>query len=174
MVFASPMGLRSTAMFTGRHDLTLDPKNRLSVPIDVRVELHPETHGTRFYVVPGFRKNTLCLFPELFFRAHAREYLTRLMEPEDQLDFEDFVLGRSELAEIDKQGRMVVPDHLLRMAGIGTALTLTGGGDHLVLWSREDYENRVSSAGQRGPEVWTAVRRKGQSAGPATAATATV
>lgn len=40
----------------------------------------------------------------------------------------------------DSQGRVVIPERLLKRAGIGKEITLLGVHDHLEIWNRADYD----------------------------------
>ncbi|MCH8053349.1 MAG: division/cell wall cluster transcriptional repressor MraZ, partial [Planctomycetes bacterium] len=55
--------------------------------------------------------------------------------------------------EMDKQGRILLPERMLKRADIGTELMLTGAGGHLDLWNRAVYEEFVESNWSRWAEV---------------------
>jgi MraZ protein len=49
------------------------------------------------------------------------------------------------LLETDNQGRILLPDRLLKRAGIEKEVTLIGVQDHLELWNRRDFEEFENS-----------------------------
>ena len=61
----------------GTHELTIDAKNRLSIPFAIRRKLS-EDDGHSFYVVPGRRDRTLALYPEKYYERLRAEL------PEDE------------------------------------------------------------------------------------------
>jgi len=44
--------------------------------------------------------------------------------------------------EWDSQGRVVLPEKLLKRAELGKEVTLIGMQDHLELWNRSDWDQR--------------------------------
>ena len=119
----------------GTYELTVDAKNRLSVPFNIRRKL--EEHS--FYVLPGLRKGTLALYPEGYFER------LRPVPPAESLssathEWRQFEYSQCALVDPDSQGRVLLPDRLLKRAGIGKDVTLIGVQDHLELWNREDFE----------------------------------
>ena len=45
-------------------------------------------------------------------------------------------------AELDKQGRVVIPATLLKNAGIGREVTVAGVYDHLEIWDRVSWREQ--------------------------------
>jgi MraZ protein len=46
-------------------------------------------------------------------------------------------------ADLDKQGRIVLPPGLLERAGIGREVTVTGVYDHLEIWDRAAWRKQL-------------------------------
>ena len=44
------------------------------------------------------------------------------------------------VAELDKQGRFVIPDDLLSQSGFGMEVCLIGAGDHFEVWNLTQWE----------------------------------
>ena len=55
--------------------------------------------------------------------------------------------------EMDKQGRVVLPDRIRRRAGIKPDVTLIGVGNYLELWNKATYENFIESNWSRWSEI---------------------
>jgi len=124
----------------GTYELTIDAKNRLSIPFAIRRKLHPEEHGQSFYLIPGRRSGTLALYPEKYY-----ERLQENVPPDDALSeevfaFRQFEYAASALLEPDDQGRVLLPQRLLQRLGFGKDVVLIAVRDHLELWRREDFE----------------------------------
>lgn len=123
------------------YDLTIDPKNRLSIPNAIRSKMNEDTEGRSFYVVPGDRRTILYMFAERYYEElrKSRPLAERLSkEARDWLRFE---ASMTALVEPDAQGRIVLPDRLLKFAGLGKDVYLVGAIDHLELWSRAEYDS---------------------------------
>jgi len=125
--------------FVGTYDLTVDGKNRCSIPHPVRSKINCDSDGRAFYVLPGQRPGTLAIYPERYFEAQRR----RALRPEDLTpelhEWMQFELALCYLLDPDNQGRILLPERLLKRVGIGKEVTLTGVGDHLVLWNRAEF-----------------------------------
>jgi division/cell wall cluster transcriptional repressor MraZ len=102
--------------------------------------MDPERDGTRFYLVPGKRKGTLALYADLYFERFAEAYHESLDECEEKEDFEQIFYAMATLLDVDKQGRVVLPQRILDQARIGKKVTVCGFRDHLVIWNREAFD----------------------------------
>ncbi|MCL2329689.1 MAG: hypothetical protein FWC56_00120 [Phycisphaerae bacterium] len=154
-------------LYTGTYELTIDAKNRLCIPANIRSGMDAEKDGTTFYLVPGNRQGTLSLFADKYYERYSEQYhasLTPLAQEKE--DFEELFYAMSVLLEVDKQGRVVLAQRLLDFAGLSGPVTLTGARDHLVLWSRADHETFIQ---QRQHEYADLLRRaRQQTMGPTT------
>ena len=50
-------------LFTGEYEHTIDAKQRLAIPSEIRARLDPKVHGQAFYLAPGANGH-LWLWPE--------------------------------------------------------------------------------------------------------------
>lgn len=124
----------------GTYELSIDNKNRLSIPYSIRRKLNEERDGHSFYVVPGRRQGTLALYAEKYY-----EQLRANLPPDDQLSddafaFRQFEYSQSALLDPDNQGRILIPERLLQRAGIRKDAVMIAVRDHLELWSREAFD----------------------------------
>lgn len=124
----------------GTHELTIDAKNRLSVPFAIRRKLSEEFDGHALYVLPGRRSGTLALYPEKHFERLRRNDPADDRLSEDAYEFRQFEYSQCALLEPDGQGRVLLPERLLKRAGIDKDVVLIGVRDHLELWRREQFE----------------------------------
>lgn len=160
---------------TGRFDLTIDSKSRLSIPLAVRERMNPEVDGWSLYIRPGRRKGTFELYPEREFERSRQA--SKL--PEDASDeanrWRVFEYSQAPLLHRDEQGRVLIPKYLLERGGIRAGeVTLIGVGDHLQLWSRADYEAFLDETWPIYPELRSrALRERHVGAAPAPAAGST-
>lgn len=122
------------------YDLTIDPKNRLSIPNAIRSKMNEETDGRSFYVVPGERKTILNLFAERYYEIIRKKRPPIETLKPDARAFARWEASMTALVEPDGQGRIVLPDRLLKFAGLGKDVYLVGAIDHLELWARDEYD----------------------------------
>ena len=150
-------------MFTGVHELSVDEKNRLSIPTGLRASMDPEKHGVHFYLAPGEREHTLELFPEKYYPKYVEKLHETLADSPEAADFELFFTAMSTLLEVDKQGRILLPQHLLQFATIGRQVLLMGSRDRLVLANREGGQSFVQDMWPKYRDMKQAAKRKAMS-----------
>jgi MraZ protein len=120
-------------MLLGEHDHTLDEKNRLTLPAKLREQL-------RGGVVVS-RGMDGCLYA---YAADEWQLLSERIRALDPLSRESRMMQRhffsgAASADLDKQGRMVLPAALLESAGIEREVTVAGVYDHLEIWDRAKW-----------------------------------
>lgn len=138
------LSVEQAMLFAGRFEQTIDAKNRLSIPFTIRKKLNPEQDGHSFYVLPGQRRGTLALYPEKYFER-TRPPLPEAEVSESTHEWRKFEFSQSALLDPDSQGRVLIPEYLLKRSGIAKEVVLTGAEDHLLLWDRQDFEEFENS-----------------------------
>lgn len=124
----------------GTHELTIDTKNRLSIPFAIRRKLDPEKDGHAFYLVPGRRRGTLALYAEKYYERLRADQPHDDSLSDEAYAFRQFEYAHSALLDPDSQGRILLPERLLKKAGLQKEVMLIAVRDHLELWNREDFE----------------------------------
>jgi len=89
-----------------------------------------------------------------------------LTDSPEAADFELFFTSMSALLEVDKQGRVLLPQQQLQLAGIGRQVTLLGNRDRLVLLNRENGQTFVQEMWAKYRQMKLAAKRKLASGGP--------
>jgi len=154
----------------GEFELTIDDKNRLLVPADVRHAFLPE-HGEAFFVVlqnSGYAAAPRIpwMYPERYYEEMAMQGPVEMTPDDNQVAFNQMYYGLASRVPWDKQGRVLIPDRTLRRAGIGKDVTLIGARDHLELWNRTDWEARREELERRSVEIAALARRERSSKPP--------
>jgi MraZ protein len=126
-------------MLLGAYEHTIDDKNRLTLPAKFR-----ESFAEGIVVTRGFDK---CL------HAYRGADWVRLVEsrlaPLDTFSqgtrrIQRFLFSGASEAELDKQGRVIIPVHLLEHAGLGRDVVVAGIRDHLEIWDREAWRRELA------------------------------
>lgn len=138
-VAAKPM------IFTDAYERTIDAKNRIQIPSEFRNGLDAEVDGDAFYFCPGERKNTLSLYPSRRFEERVQALKTSRIAGDESLAFEQVYYSLASRLEMDKQGRMVLPERQLAMVSLGKAITLAGANDRIDVWRTSEYQEFVSA-----------------------------
>lgn len=136
--------------FFGNFELTIDEKNRLLIPVDVRRALDPEKNGNVLFLTLG-KNGKPWIWPEQLFKQHAEGRGTDLAPDQQDLDFDHLVFACSTRLELDKQGRVLIPEKELK--GIGKEITLSSARDHLEIWNRAEWDERRRDLEMRRTEI---------------------
>ena len=126
-------------MLLGEYEHTIDDKNRLTLPVRYR-----GSFGEGIVVTRGLDG---CLY------AYDRGAWERLVESTlvsiDQLSkegrrlYRHFFSGAAE-AELDRQGRVMIPAALLEHAGLGREVVVAGVHDRLEIWDRDAWRRELA------------------------------
>ena len=127
-------------LFTGIYEHTIDAKNRLSVPAAFRSNMDPKVDGESFYLAPGDRPNTLALWGERIFEANAAKRREGGLTDPRRLDYDHLYYATAWHLELDKLGRIRIPDLMLQNFNIQREVTITGSDDHIVIWNKNDFK----------------------------------
>ena len=143
--------LRHPILF-GEYELTIDEKNRLPVPSAVRKMISPQTDGEAFFLVVGMNRRPW-LYPRAYYEQLATRTPSDMTPGEDRLAFDQMHFAMASLLEWDKQGRILVPEKLLKRTNLGRQVTLIGARDHLELWNSDEWEVRREELLSRSSEI---------------------
>ena len=126
-------------MFFGEYEHTIDDKNRLTLPARFREALADGVVLTRG--LDG------CV--DVYARADWDAMVAARLAPLDPFtqearDLKRYFFSATADAELDKQGRVLVPPALHRHAKLGREVVVTGVHDHLEIWDRAAWANKVT------------------------------
>lgn len=139
-------------LFTGTYEHTIDAKQRLAIPAEIRNRLDPQRDGEAFYAVIG-EGPTLCLYTERGFEKRAEELDHSQLDADEVLEYERVLFSLAQRLEVDKQGRVRLPETLLGLADPGKDVVLIGVKDHLEIRSREQWSRQLQEMLQLKPQL---------------------
>ena len=123
-------------MFMGEYNHTIDAKGRLIIPSKYR-----EILGDEFVVTKGLDG---CLF--VYDNEEWQKFAEKLYDLpliSESRKFTRHFLAGATTAEVDKQGRILIPGNLREFAGLEKDVKLIGVGKRVEIWSKEKYEGAV-------------------------------
>lgn len=144
-------------LLIGEHELTIDEKNRLPVPSEIRKAIDSERDGDAFFLVLGLNRKPW-LYPERYYEQLVFQAQPEITPGEEQLDFAHANFALANRLEWDSQGRLLIPAKTLRRTELNREVTLIGAGDHLEIWNRSDWDARREQILARHPDI--AIRAK--------------
>jgi MraZ protein len=143
-------------LLTGTHARTLDDKKRLGLPKRVREQLQDPT---TLFVAPG---PDVCLW---LYTQDGLEPLAAKLDQSPATDAEARVFRRlffaqMEELDVDRSGRILVPDRLVQFAGLQHEVVLIGVRDHLELWDNSRWQQYLTQHAPRFDAVAEGAFRK--------------
>ncbi len=156
--------MRTTVLY-GEYELTIDSKNRLLIPSEVRKSLDPERDGDAFFLVVGVNHRPW-LYPERSYENFVSKLASELAPGDDMLAFDQMNFAMASQVPWDKQGRILIPDKILRRTGVDKEVMLIGVRDHLELWNRSDWEAQVEQLLARKAEIALKAKQQARQATP--------
>jgi len=148
-------------VFTGTYEHSIDAKNRLAIPSEVRSLLceKPGQSGSIFLYVTLGEGQALCLYTEERFEQRATELDHSELDSDQLLGYERLMFSLSKRIEMDKQGRVRLPENLLKMAKLDPDVVLIGVKDHLEIRCREAWYTHVQQMLELQPQIMMNPRR---------------
>ena len=121
-------------MFLGLNQHTIDDKGRLTLPAKWRAELASGVVVTR-----GLDE-CLFVFPQSKFESIAAEIDQTGIEFADARAWARYLAGMAEQIEVDKQGRILIPDNLRQFAKLNGEVVVLGVVSRIEIWSPAKYQ----------------------------------
>lgn len=131
-------------MFLGTYEPNLLGKGRIALPKKIRSELV----GERLVLTIGFEK---CIFGfnEKSWEEIVRPELSRpLFSDKEGRDLRRKMCMEAQVVNLDSQGRFVIPESMLKYAGIKENLILIGAADHFEIWDEKEWEGYFEKHGR--------------------------
>lgn len=125
--------------FIGEYELTLDEKNRMLIPAEIRRAIDPEKDGQALYLVPGINR-VPWMYTERSYEKLAEMIQPTIAPGEEMLAFYHIFFSMARRLEWDKAGRLLIPTETMRRCSIQREVTLIGVHDHLELWNRSAWQ----------------------------------
>lgn len=125
-------------MFMGEYNHSVDTKGRLIIPSRFREEL-----GDEFVVTKGL-DGCLFVFPNNEWHAFEEKLKTLPLTNKSARQFARFFVAGATPCELDKQGRILLPQTLREFAGLEKDVVLTGMLNRLEIWSKAKWAENNS------------------------------
>jgi len=125
--------------FTGEFSCSLDGKNRVNIPSEIRKKLMPEANNTLVFT-RGFEMEELYAYPLNEWQRFVKQL--RSLNPLEKKvrDFVRMFVGVSFKGAMDSQGRILIPERILKMGKIEKEMLIIGTLDKVELWNPEIYQ----------------------------------
>ena len=125
-------------MFMGEYNHTIDAKGRLIVPSRFR-----EILGDAFVVTKGL-DGCLFVYDNEEWKLFEEKLRALPITNKEARQFVRFFLAGAAEVEVDKHGRILIPNVLREFAGLAKDVALVGVGSRIEIWSRERFEDTAA------------------------------
>lgn len=121
-------------MLIGEYQHTIDTKRRLAIPAKFRKDL-----GTQAIITRGF-ENCLVVYTLTEWEKQARKLEALPSGQADARNYARVTLSGASDVELDKLGRILIPDYLKNYAVLKKNVTLLGLSNKIEIWDSEKWE----------------------------------
>ena len=126
-------------MFMGEYNHTIDAKGRLIVPVKFR-----EILGDNFIVTKGL-DGCLFVYPNDEWTRFEEKLKGLPLTNKNARQFTRFFLAGAAACEVDKQGRILLPQVLREFASLEKDVVLVGVASRIEIWSRERWDESMNT-----------------------------
>ena len=125
-------------LLTGRYERTIDEKSRLAVPKRLRDSVSNSEECVLF-LAPG-TDGSLDLYTEEAFEKLGQQLAMSSPNQRNVRAFSRMFYGQALRCEVDKQGRIRIPQELIDFAKLKKEVILLGVRDHIEVWDKEVWD----------------------------------
>lgn len=128
-------------VFLSSYTNTVDKKGRVSVPASFRAEM--ATHSRQVVVVYAAPKEGFLYawgYDDFVKFAERIKKLPPMSKERQRLA--RTILAAARPVQFDGEGRIMVPENLMKMAGIEDKALFAGQGEYFTLWNPEKYAEK--------------------------------
>jgi MraZ protein len=122
----------------------------MSIPSAYRTELERHSDGPPM-VTSSFA--CLYLYPYEDWRVVERRIVEHETENLDYQDYQRMMISGAAECPIDKQGRVLIPQHLRDHAGLDREVTIAGVGPRIEIWDKARFDARLEQTQANFPEI---------------------
>lgn len=130
-------------LFLGEYDHALDERSRLMLPRKIRQEIEE-----REIVLARGYDGCIFGFDIRSWEKEAAKHLETPVTDQAGREVRRYLFAGAEKAEMDKLGRILLPQALKTYASITRETKVVGAGDHFEVWDRNRWEEYTARLGK--------------------------
>ena len=135
--------------FLGTHQNRLDAKGRVSVPAPFRAALRDASGDAALVLRPSHKYPCIEAWPADVFHAFAKPLDALDMFGDDEDDLTTALYADAYPVEADKEGRIVLPEALVKHAGLTDTVVFMGLRRQFQIWEPAAAALRTAEARER-------------------------
>ena len=125
-------------MFLGEYKPNITEGSRLALPKRLRDQIT----GDEIILSKGFEK-CIFIYDHEDWVVEAQKNVENPISDSKTRDLKRYMYSGSSETAIDAQGRVVIPTNLKEYAELTKSSIVIGAGDHIEVWSPENWEVRL-------------------------------
>lgn len=126
-------------MFLGEYQTKFSAKGRIILPKVLRSELGKD----KWIILSRGFEGCIWGFSKKGFEEEARKQLEISSTEERARFLRRYLFSGSVPAELDAQGRFVIPSALLTYANVREEVVIIGAGDHFEIWNKNVWKKHL-------------------------------
>jgi MraZ protein len=127
-------------LFLGKHDYAMDERGRVPLPPRYRDALMQGIILTQ-----GTPDRCIRAYPASSFDDQAALYMNEPVTTRNGRVMRRAFFSGAYQAEMDRQGRVLIPPLLREFAGLESQVVVVGTGEGMEIWSAADFEAAISA-----------------------------
>ncbi len=137
--------------FKGSYKFTIDHKGRVNIPAKFRRSTASTSHD--LYVITRGLEGCLFIYPAEEWEKVERKLQNLSFTQKSHRLFGRYLLSNACDVQLDRQGRITIPQNLLDLAQIKKDALIIGVLERIEIWDPEVHEKYLDSAGKTYEEI---------------------
>jgi len=134
-------------MFIGEYLHTIDHKGRVAIPAKFR----PRLAGG--CVVTRGLDSSLVIYPKEEWEILAKKLAKLPLSKPDARAFARLMLAGAMDVELDKQGRIIIPNYLKEYGNLTNSIIIAGLYDRMEIWDQDAWEDYRAQASEKSSQI---------------------
>lgn len=134
-------------MFIGEYTISMDAKGRIAVPAKFRSLLNTQAVVTR-----GLDQS-LFLYPRKEWEVIAGKLAALPLSKANSRAFSRLMLAGAFDVELDRQGRMMIPDYLRKFGNLTKRVVIAGLYNRIEIWDEQAWLNYKASTERESTSI---------------------
>ncbi len=126
-------------MFLGQYQHALDEKGRLTIPAAFRDAL-----AGGAFISQGFDRNLMVMTSAYFQQVYERIHAMSITDPAARL-LRRLILSSAYQVEVDKAGRILVPQNLRQFLGMNGEAMVIGQGEYFEIFTPAEWSQQMQT-----------------------------
>mgnify|MGYP006291280297 FL=1 len=139
-------------LLTGQYFHAFDAKGRLTIPSKLREQINRAEDCHVFMASCGL-DDVLYLYTRNTYKEVAPRFKPSLRTVAEVRDYERLAYSMTERLELDRLGRLLIPEYMRSLANLSKDVAIIGVRDHIEIWDREKWQAFVTERMEKQNEL---------------------